>query len=145
MTGLMIAERLSSLVEVVVECSHFGMFFENVVDHCFDFMGQKHPQFLTDNLDAQGVDRTNDRLVLVLEGLQSGLDVVLELSGNDPVEGDDEDVAAVSGQAFWVEDALNSAYKAECLTASRPSDAADRIAVRVDKEWHLGPENALVP
>ena len=35
--------------------------------------------------------------------------------------------------------------KAERLAATRPSNAADRIAIRVYKEWHFGPQNALVP
>jgi hypothetical protein len=91
------------------------------------------------------MDRSNDRLMHVLEGFQSGLDVVLELPGDDPVEGDDEDVVAINGQAFGVEDALDSAHKAERLAAFRPGNAADRVRIKVDKERHLGSENALVP
>src|ERR1700726_1436513 len=102
-------------------------------------MGQEHAQILTNNLDAQGVDRTDDRLALVLEGFQSGVDIVSELSGDDPVEGDDKDVVTVNGQALGVEDALDSAHKAERLATSWPGNAADRVVVKIDKEWHLGP------
>ena len=143
--GLVIAECLRGRVKVVVERRRFGILLENIVDHCFDFMGQKHPQILANNVNTESVNRTDDRLVFVLEGLQSGSDVVPELPGDDPVEGDDEDIVAINGQAFGVEDSLDSAHKAERLAGSRPGKAADRVLVQVDEGWQLGSANALVP
>jgi hypothetical protein len=108
-------------------------------------MGQEHSQILTNNLDAKGVNRTDDRVVLVLESFQSGVNVGPELPGDDPVEGDDKDGAAVNGQAFGMEDAFDAAHSAERLAASRSGDAADRVRVQVDEGWQLGSANALVP
>jgi hypothetical protein len=130
---LLIPDRLLGFVEVAVACRHRGILLANIVDHCFDFMRQEHPQILANNLDAKGVNRTDDRVVFVLEGFQSGADLVSELPGDDPVEGDDEDGAAVNGQAFGMEDAFDAAHSAERLAASRSGDATDRVSVKVDE------------
>jgi hypothetical protein len=71
--------------------------------------------------------------------------VVPELPGDDPVEGDDEDIVAINGQAFGVQGSLDSAHKAERLAGSRPGKAAGRVLVQVDEGWQLGSANALVP
>jgi hypothetical protein len=71
------------------------------------------------------VDCANERLVLVLEGFQTGVNVVLQLAGDDSVEGDNEDVATIYSQAFGMEDPLDSAYKAERLPL--PGPAMQRI------------------
>jgi hypothetical protein len=42
------------------------------------------------------VDRANDRLVLAVERLQPGADIVPELLGDDPVECDHEDIVPVN-------------------------------------------------
>src|SRR5271166_4254017 len=85
MASLMIAERLSRFVEVVVVCCHLlRILLANVVHHCVDFMGQERPQLLTNNLDAKSVNRTNDRGMLVLEGCQSCVNVVTELPCDNP-------------------------------------------------------------
>lgn len=65
-------------------------------------MGQEHPQLLADHLDAQSVDRANDGLVSVLEGLQPFADVVPKLPRDDSVEHDHKDVMAVSGVIYAI-------------------------------------------
>ena len=68
-TGVVIAQRLPGLVEAAVKLRHLRILLSQVVDHRVDFMGEEHPQFLADDLDAQGVDRANDGPMLAVKRL----------------------------------------------------------------------------
>jgi hypothetical protein len=73
------------------------------------------------------------------------MNIIPELPSDNPVKCDDKHIVTVNGQAFGVENALDAANQAERLTASRPSDASNRACIGVDKGWHLGSANAVVP
>ena len=108
------------------------MLLEHVVNHRVDFVGQEYPQLLADHLDAQSMDRADDGWVLAVEGGQPLVDIFSELPSNDPVEGDDEDVAAIDAEPIGMQGALDASHGTERFSGSRSSDTADGARVRVD-------------
>src|SRR5713226_7932482 len=144
-TGIMIAQRLARLLEAVIVGRYLRILLDQVVNHRVHFMRKEHSQLLADNLDAQGVDRADDRPAPAVERLQARGDVVPELSGNDPVESDHEDIVAVNTEAGGMQDTLDAPHEAEGLAATRPGDAPNDGGVRVDKNRHLRAPDAFIP
>ena len=108
-------------------------------------MRKEHPQLLTDHLDAKRVDRADDRPVVAVERLQPRADVVPELTGDNPVERDHKDVAAVNTKAGGMQDPLDASDQAEGLSAPRSGDASDGGCVRVYKGRNLRAADPLIP
>jgi hypothetical protein len=124
-----IPQRLFSLVEILVEGGYLGMLLENVVNHRVHFMGQKHPELLSNDLDAESVNRTDDGFVFVVERFQPGVNVVPQLSGDYPVKRDDQDVTPINREPVGVKKPLDTTNQAERFAAPRASDTADRLRI----------------
>ncbi len=117
-TCLVIPERLLRFAEVRIQFRNLRMELQHVVDHGFDFVRQEHPHF-ADHFDAERVDCAND-LVFVFERLQTGADVLPELTGNHAVERHDQHLVAVHG--VWPNSWIRGAKASRSL--KRPDQSA---------------------
>jgi hypothetical protein len=88
MAGFVVAQGLLRIAKVVVLLRYDRLQVQHVIDHCIDFVRQKHSQFLADHFHAERMDRTNDGVVRVVERLQASADILAQLPRDYSVEGD---------------------------------------------------------
>jgi hypothetical protein len=100
--GLMVAERLLGAPMGLVLRAKRWKGLEDVVKHCFSFVVEQQTRLSVNHVQAQGVDSLNYWRAVMRGGFQQRLEVRSKLLGDDPIEGDDQDVLAGNGETIGV-------------------------------------------